>query len=179
MSRQLDLQRFRPCKGQGNRKFSAELFFEKATTFLASFIAGAHRPHDSRPIGLMAAADTPVSWRSNRVGEGVSDRVDLLAKVLWLRERKWVGCAAALAGAWLGFWEHLAPGQALATATVLTFFPGIMIAALIGGVLAGVLAAFISAGLAVYYLIPPIDDLAVLWPGARWRWRRFLPFPRP
>ena len=95
----------------------------------------------------------------------MSDRVDLLAKVLWLRERKWVGCAAAFAGAWLGFWEHLALGQALATATFLTFFPGILMAALIGGVLAGVLAAFISAGLAVYYLIPPIDDLAVLWPG--------------
>jgi len=96
---------------------------------------------------------------------GVTARLDLLAKLLWLRERNWAGYALALAGPWLGFWEHLALGHALASATFLTFFPGIMLASLIGGRAAGGLATLISAYLAMYYLIPPLDNAAVSWPG--------------
>jgi len=91
--------------------------------------------------------------------------VDLLAKLLWLRDRKWIGYAVALAGALLGIWEHMALGHALDSATFLTFFPGILLASLIGGPSAGVLATIISAGLAMYYLIPPLNNLAITFPG--------------
>ena len=91
--------------------------------------------------------------------------MDLLANILWLRERKWVGHAVGLVGAILGLWEHQALGHALASATFLTFFPAIFLASLVGGRAAGVTATTISAGLAMYYLLPPLNDLAVSWPG--------------
>jgi len=95
----------------------------------------------------------------------VKIRVDPLTKLLWLRDRKWPGYAVALAGPWLGFWEHMALGQALASATFLTFFPGILLASLAGGRAAGGLATVVSAALAMFYLIPPVKNLAVSWPG--------------
>jgi PAS domain S-box-containing protein len=95
----------------------------------------------------------------------VNRRVDLLARILSLRARKWVGYAAGLLGALLGYWEHVALGQALASATFLTFFPAIFLASLVGGRAAGVFATIISACLAMYYLIPPVNHLAVAWPG--------------
>jgi PAS domain S-box-containing protein len=91
--------------------------------------------------------------------------VDLLASVLWLRERKWIGYACALAGAAFGLWEHMALGHDLDSATFITFFPGILLASLVGGPVAGVIAAIVSAGFAMFYLIPPRHDLAVFWPG--------------
>ncbi len=91
--------------------------------------------------------------------------MDLLARILSLRARKWVGYAAGLLGALLGYWEHVALGQALASATFLTFFPAIFLASLVGGRAAGVFATIISACLAMYYLIPPVNHLAVAWPG--------------
>ncbi len=101
----------------------------------------------------------------SRRGRGRTYRVDLLAKVLWLRQRKWAGYAAALAGALLGLWGHLALGEALASATFLTFFPGILLASLAGGPAAGVTAALLSAGLAMYYIIPPLHNIAIAFPG--------------
>ncbi len=59
----------------------------------------------------------------------------------------------------------MALGQALASATFLTFFPAIFLASLVGGRAAGVFATIISACLAMYYLIPPVNHLAVAWPG--------------
>jgi PAS domain S-box-containing protein len=59
----------------------------------------------------------------------------------------------------------VALGQALASATFLTFFPAIFLASLVGGRAAGVFATIISACLAMYYLIPPVNHLAVAWPG--------------
>jgi PAS domain S-box-containing protein len=91
--------------------------------------------------------------------------VDLLAEVLWLRERRWIGHAVALAGSLLAIYIHFALRNALASATFLTFFPVVAFATLAGGRLAGITATFICAGLATYYLIPPIDHFYVFWPG--------------
>ena len=91
--------------------------------------------------------------------------MDLLTAALWLRERKWIGYAAAPVGAVLGLYLHLALDKALASATFLTFFPGIFVAAVAGGSLVGAIAIVISAGLSIYYLLPPIGSLAVSWPN--------------
>jgi PAS domain S-box-containing protein len=89
----------------------------------------------------------------------------MLARVLWLRERRWIGYAVALIGPFFGLYVHFALVTALESASFLTFFPGITFASLLGGRLAGGLATLISAALAIYYLLPPLHHPVISWPG--------------
>jgi len=88
--------------------------------------------------------------------------MDFFAAVLWARAKPWIGYAIAIVGPLLGMLVRSAEGQSLAGFPFITFFPGILLAAMTGGLACGGISIVITALLADYYFISPHDSLA--WP---------------
>lgn len=90
--------------------------------------------------------------------------MDLFARTQWLRENRWTGYAFAVGGALAGIGARFALGDALTGFPFITFFPGVLLAALLGGVAPGALAAVLSGLLSMWFPIAP-SGLSVPWPS--------------
>jgi signal transduction histidine kinase/CheY-like chemotaxis protein len=91
--------------------------------------------------------------------------MDFFALVLRARAKPWIGPATAVIGPAAGMAVRGLLGGTLAGFPFITFFPGILLAAMFGGPVSGFAAMLISALLAVYFLIPPIYSLILPWPN--------------
>jgi len=80
------------------------------------------------------------------------------------RETGWIGFAVAVCGPLAGLFLHWLAGPSLGGFPFITFFPWILFAAAVGGRLEGSLAAVFSALLCLYFFIPPIHSLVLIWP---------------
>ncbi len=81
--------------------------------------------------------------------------VDWFAKIVWLRERQWIGYLIAVFGSLPELWLHLALVKNLAGVTFLTFHPVIFLAPIIAGFGAGLAAIVVSAALAEFFILSP------------------------
>jgi signal transduction histidine kinase/CheY-like chemotaxis protein len=91
-------------------------------------------------------------------------KIDVFEAILWLRDRKWVGYAAALIGPLLGIGIRLALSGSFDGYPYVSFFPPILFAAMIGGRLPGLVASLLSFFFADYYLIEPFG-FSIPWPN--------------
>jgi signal transduction histidine kinase/CheY-like chemotaxis protein len=91
-------------------------------------------------------------------------KIDVFEAILWLRDRKWVGYAAALIGPLLGIGIRLALSGSFDGYPYVSFFPPILLAALIGGRIPGLIASSLSFFFADYYLIEPFG-FSIPWPN--------------
>jgi signal transduction histidine kinase len=91
--------------------------------------------------------------------------MNVIRRTQWLRERKVAAyvVAVGLAGAALG--ARWLIGPILTGFPFLTFFPAVLVAALIGGRGPGALCALLSLALAWYFLLPPTHSFAIAEPG--------------
>jgi signal transduction histidine kinase len=80
------------------------------------------------------------------------------------RESTWTGPAIAVFGPLAGLFLHFLAGAGLNGFPFITFFPWIMFAAAFGGRIAGCVAAVFSSLLCLYFFIPPVHSLAIIWP---------------
>lgn len=86
-------------------------------------------------------------------------------KVLWLRNRPWIGYLLAVFGPGPELWLRLALAKGLVGVTFVTFHPAIYLAAIIGGFGAGLTAVLISAALGVFYILSPAGHgFSLPWP---------------
>ena len=83
--------------------------------------------------------------------------------VLWIRERKWAAYGVAVAGSILGILLRFALGGILPGYPFITFFPPILIAALVGRG-PGAVASVLCAAFADYFLIEP-HGFSLPWPA--------------
>jgi signal transduction histidine kinase/CheY-like chemotaxis protein len=90
--------------------------------------------------------------------------MEIFAAALRARETRWIGWAMAMFGPLAGLLLHWLAGPNLGGFPFITFFPWIMFAAALGGRLEGAFAAALSAVLCLYYFIPPIHSLVLVWP---------------
>jgi signal transduction histidine kinase len=88
----------------------------------------------------------------------------LFAKTIWIRERPWMSYGISVLACLTGLLARLALGRHLAGAPFLSFIPAIVVASMAGGRGPGILAVAISAVLADYFFILPID-FTQLWPN--------------
>ena len=89
--------------------------------------------------------------------------MDVFGGILWVRERQWIGYTLAVIGPVLGILLRFALGRALVGFPFVTFFPPILIAAILGGRLSGTIATILCGVLADYFLIEPYG-LRLPWP---------------
>jgi len=90
--------------------------------------------------------------------------MEFFPAALRARETRWIGFAVAVCGPVAGLFLHWLAGPNLRGFPFITFFPGIWFAAALGGVLAGAVAAVLSALICLYFFIPPLHSLVVIWP---------------
>jgi signal transduction histidine kinase/CheY-like chemotaxis protein len=90
--------------------------------------------------------------------------LDVFALVLRARGRVWPGYAAAILLPLLGLLLRLAIGGVVPGAPFFTFFPVVLLVALLGGLLPGALAILLCVILTDYFLLPR-DELNVFWPS--------------
>jgi K+-sensing histidine kinase KdpD len=97
-----------------------------------------------------ASPDPPPAWRKpNSLAEAIeNNRLAGIAFAVAV-----VGASALIRGTFLG---ELGTRNAF-----ITFYPAVAIAALFGGLRAGVVAALLSAALADYFWIPPVNSFSM------------------
>lgn len=91
-------------------------------------------------------------------------KIDVFEAILWLRDRKWIGYAAALIGPMLGIGIRLALSGSFDGYPYISFFPPILLAAIVGGRIPGLVASALSFFFADYYLIEPFG-FSLPWPN--------------
>jgi signal transduction histidine kinase len=91
--------------------------------------------------------------------------MDIFPALLRARAHRWIGWIAALIGPLAGIALRVLLGRTLMGFPFMSFFPGILLAAMLGGLWPGLAAMVLSALLAVYFLIPPFETFALTWPA--------------
>lgn len=91
--------------------------------------------------------------------------MNILALTQPMRTRPVLGYAFAIALSFGALGIRFALGDLLAGFPFLTFFGAVTVVGFLAGLGPGALAAVISGLLADYYLIPPLNSLAVTWPS--------------
>jgi len=89
--------------------------------------------------------------------------LEWFSKLLWLRERPWIGYMVAVFGSVPELLLRLGCAKSLAGVPFVTFHPVIFIAALIGGLGAGLTAIAVSAVLADFFILPPLNAFSLGW----------------
>ncbi|SDB11566.1 ATP-binding protein [Belnapia rosea] len=77
------------------------------------------------------------------------------------RRRRWVGHAVAVAGTALGLGLRLALGEWFQGFPFISFIPGVLAAACLGGLVPGVLAVLLSSLAVCYFLIEPVGSFTL------------------
>jgi len=96
----------------------------------------------------------------------------MLARLLWFRERRWIGFGAAILLCGLGLAVRLAFRHGFPGAPFLTFFPAIIVGGLLGGAWIGIFAVLLTALLVNQFILVPAD-FSLFWPNG---WVMLLAF---
>jgi signal transduction histidine kinase/CheY-like chemotaxis protein len=96
----------------------------------------------------------------------------MLARLLWLRERRWIGFTSAVLLCLVALGFRLAFHHVFPAAPFLTFLPAIIISTLVGGASAGIAAVVLTALLVNQFILVPAD-FNLFWPNG---WIMLLAF---